>query len=253
MELDWSTVALEIVNFLVLIWILQHFLYRPVLDTIKRRQQGIEETLGAAEQTRLQAEEQKSQYSNRLSDWERERTEARRSLQSELEQIRAKAQATLQAELDTARKKAAAGESRRQSNAQHAAEMQALRQSARWASKLLAQLSGPELHARLLDLSLAQLDKLPQEIRDELQQSISAADDAADVQVQSALELSTAQHAELQAALRRLLGRDMSLSIDADASLLAGLRLQIGPWTLRANLKDELQAFAEFGHESDVA
>ena len=31
MELDWTTFVLEIVNFLVLVWILQRYLYRPVL------------------------------------------------------------------------------------------------------------------------------------------------------------------------------------------------------------------------------
>ncbi len=37
MELNWSTLLLEIVNFLVLVWILKRFLYRPVLQVIEER------------------------------------------------------------------------------------------------------------------------------------------------------------------------------------------------------------------------
>ncbi len=37
MNLDWSTLALQTVNFLVLVWLLQRFLYRPVLAVIDRR------------------------------------------------------------------------------------------------------------------------------------------------------------------------------------------------------------------------
>ena len=37
MALDWSTLALEAVNFLILVWLLQRFLYRPVLAAIDRR------------------------------------------------------------------------------------------------------------------------------------------------------------------------------------------------------------------------
>jgi F-type H+-transporting ATPase subunit b len=45
MELDWTTFALEIINFLALIWILKRFLYRPVLATLGQRRAGIEANL----------------------------------------------------------------------------------------------------------------------------------------------------------------------------------------------------------------
>ncbi|MER2603590.1 MAG: F0F1 ATP synthase subunit B, partial [Candidatus Competibacter phosphatis] len=31
MQIDWFTVAAQIVNFLLLVWLLKRFLYRPVL------------------------------------------------------------------------------------------------------------------------------------------------------------------------------------------------------------------------------
>ena len=37
MELDWSTFALEIINFLALLWILKRFLYRPILAVVAER------------------------------------------------------------------------------------------------------------------------------------------------------------------------------------------------------------------------
>ena len=54
MELNWSTFLLEIINFLVLVWILKRFLYQPVLDVIARRRKAIEAQL--AEALRLQDE-----------------------------------------------------------------------------------------------------------------------------------------------------------------------------------------------------
>ncbi len=56
MELNWTTFALEIVNFLILVWILKRFLYKPVLEAIARRKTAIDKTLsdaaGAAESRR---------------------------------------------------------------------------------------------------------------------------------------------------------------------------------------------------------
>ena len=48
MELNWSTFVLEILNFLVLVWILKRFLYKPVLAVIARRREGIEKSLAEA-------------------------------------------------------------------------------------------------------------------------------------------------------------------------------------------------------------
>ena len=39
MGLDTTTFVLEIVNFLILLWLLNRFLYRPVQAAIARRQQ----------------------------------------------------------------------------------------------------------------------------------------------------------------------------------------------------------------------
>ena len=38
MQLDWITVAAQIVNFLMLVALLRRFLYRPVLDAMARRE-----------------------------------------------------------------------------------------------------------------------------------------------------------------------------------------------------------------------
>src|SRR6516162_4211400 len=43
MNLDWSTIALQTINFAVLVWLLQHFLYKPVLRMIDTRKADIEQ------------------------------------------------------------------------------------------------------------------------------------------------------------------------------------------------------------------
>jgi F-type H+-transporting ATPase subunit b len=35
-ELNWTTFVLEILNFLVLVWLLKHFFYQPVKGVIAR-------------------------------------------------------------------------------------------------------------------------------------------------------------------------------------------------------------------------
>ena len=41
MELSGSTFVLEIINFLILVWILKRFLYKPVLGVIAKRRKSM--------------------------------------------------------------------------------------------------------------------------------------------------------------------------------------------------------------------
>lgn len=68
MELNWSTFILEIINFLILIWILKRFFYKPVLEVIARRRAGIEKTLEDAQALHNEAKALQKQYESRLAD-----------------------------------------------------------------------------------------------------------------------------------------------------------------------------------------
>nr|WP_305908691.1 ATP synthase F0 subunit B [Methylomarinum sp. Ch1-1]MDP4521541.1 ATP synthase F0 subunit B [Methylomarinum sp. Ch1-1] len=59
MEFNLSSFFLEIINFLILIWILQRLFYRPIRDMIARRKELIDHSLGQAEQMRKEAEQLK--------------------------------------------------------------------------------------------------------------------------------------------------------------------------------------------------
>ena len=41
--MDWRTLAFQAVNFLVLVWLLQHFLYQPVMEIMERRKSEVDQ------------------------------------------------------------------------------------------------------------------------------------------------------------------------------------------------------------------
>ncbi|HLZ87643.1 MAG TPA: hypothetical protein VKQ52_10395 [Puia sp.] len=62
MSIDWFTVVAQIVNFLVLVWLLQRFLYKPVLDAVKKREQKIAGQLADAAAALSSADGKKKEY-----------------------------------------------------------------------------------------------------------------------------------------------------------------------------------------------
>ena len=46
MLIDWFTVVAQVVNFLILVWLLKRFLYKPILDAIDAREKRIAKESG---------------------------------------------------------------------------------------------------------------------------------------------------------------------------------------------------------------
>lgn len=248
MELNWTTFVLEILNFLVLVWLLKHFLYKPVKAVIAKRQQRIGEQLQQAEEKQQQAEKLREQYENRLSAWEEERESARQELQEEIDQEREQRLAKLREELKAEREKSRVLSERQQHEQQRQLEVQALEQGARFVSRLLEAIASPEVENKLLENLLDELRHLPPAQRDALQ-SVVEHDSDIQVQVLSAYPLDESQQAALKQAIDARVPKHLHYEFHADRKLIAGLCVTVGPWVIHANLHDEMKSFAAIAYE----
>ena len=246
MELNWSTVVLEILNFLILVWILKRFLYQPVLDVIARRRAGIEQTLADAQTRHAEAMGLQEQYEGRLAEWDRERQQAREALARELDAERSRKLAELQTALEQEQEKVRVAGARRQADALRKLEETALLHATRFTTRLLQQASGPELEARLADLAIAGLTALPDKRIADLRNSHGKPPGA--IRIASAFPLAGDQRQRLEQALASVAGPDIPQHFEQDSALLAGVRISFGSWVLGVNLQDELQGFMELAH-----
>ena len=116
MEFDWTTFALEVLNFLVLVWLLKRFFYRPVLAMIEARRAENAKMIEDAQTLRREAQDLKSEYQARLAAVDKEahggkaRSSTRRSPPSGRRRL-----AALEAELTDERKRREAVEARQRS------------------------------------------------------------------------------------------------------------------------------------------
>jgi F-type H+-transporting ATPase subunit b len=248
LELSWSTFLLEVINFLILVWILKRFFYKPVLEVIARRRSTIEKTLNDARTLHEDAKVLRVRYENRLAEWEQERQVAQASLDEEIEKERSRRMKALRTALAEEREKARVLEQRRLETSQLQAEKTALAQGAQFSSQLLSAVSGPELEHRLLDLLLKELGSLSPERLGTLR--AAAGKTTGSVLVASAYPLDDAARLSLERTLGSVLAVATPFHYEQDKELLAGVRITLGSWVLCANLQDELKSFAEFSHET---
>ena len=75
MLIDWFTVISQIINFLILIFLLKRFLYRPILKAIDAREERITNELQAAELQKSEAAKNEKKYQDLLNSLEANKTE----------------------------------------------------------------------------------------------------------------------------------------------------------------------------------
>ena len=56
MLINWFTVCAQAINFLILVWLLKRFLYKPILHAIDEREKGIATQLADAEAKKAEAQ-----------------------------------------------------------------------------------------------------------------------------------------------------------------------------------------------------
>ena len=170
MELDPLTIILEIINFLVLLWILQRFLFKPIRNALARRQEQQAQALQEAESREQKAAELEQRLQTELTQWEQNAARRQQELQTQLQQEKAKILTRVQ---EAAAAEKTRLESLRQQDAaqlQQQLRQQASATAAQLTATMLRRLAGPELDHALARILLEDLRQLPATELQELKQ-----------------------------------------------------------------------------------
>ncbi|MBN3948220.1 MAG: hypothetical protein HWQ38_17915 [Nostoc sp. NMS7] len=88
MEINWFTFFAQILNFFVLIFVLQRFLYKPITKAMARREKTIRDRLSSASQQKEEAEQEVKHYEEMQQQFTDQKTELLTKAKSEVEQTR---------------------------------------------------------------------------------------------------------------------------------------------------------------------
>lgn len=215
MQLDWSTLALQTVNLLVLVWILARFFFRPVAAMVAKRQAEAKALLTDAAADRDAAAASRAEAAKALADLNAQRDD-------KLAEARAAAEAARTDLMD----KAAAEAAKRRSDAEaliaqdRAAADQAIFDSAGAlsvdiAKRLLARVPAAGVQSAFVD---ALLQAIEARVAD-------ASPHDEDVEIVSAAPLTKAQADRVRAAVAKAFGEETPCRFRADAALIAGVEL----------------------------
>ena len=117
-----------------------------------------------------------------------------------------------------------------------------MKQALEFTSRVLKDVSCPELEGKIVDLVTKQLSSAEGESLPSA--AAQSWGHGATVRVRSAYSLTEPQRDTLTTVLKSKLGTDAPIEFAVDQNLLAGVEIMVGSYVLRANLRDELQYFS---------
>ncbi|WP_428265074.1 F0F1 ATP synthase subunit delta [Haliangium sp.] len=267
MGFNWTTFGFEVINFLVLVWLLRGIVYRPLARGIEARRQAIAEREQAADERMAAAEAREAEYETRAQALEELRRETVREATEQAAEERARM-------LAQAREDAAAERSR----AQHLVEVEreaaatwirelAVERATELAGKMLMQLAPDAVDAALFDMLVAEIEAQRELICRELGIATGAearlgagearagADERPEIEVVGAHMPAEAELERLRAALAAALGTPPRLILREDDSLVAGALVRVGHRVLDASIAgqiDLLRARAQAHLDAEV-
>ena len=74
MLIDWFTVGAQVVNFVILVWLMKHFLYKPILNAIDTREKRIASELADANAKKAEAEKERADFENKNKAFDDQRS-----------------------------------------------------------------------------------------------------------------------------------------------------------------------------------
>lgn len=223
MLIDWFTVCAQAINFLILVWLLKRFLYRPVLAAIDAREKSIAQQLESAAKQQAEARAERDDFQKRSSALDQEREKILRTASDAAAQERDRLLEGAREEARALRDRLAAvlaterDELRRRLQSQTQAEVFAL------SRRVLQDLAGTAIEQRMVEVFLTHLAGLPEEQRAQVIQPCSATPHSSrgfTAIVRSAFELSSEQREAVRSAVAGTLGIPATLGAPATSSTL---------------------------------
>jgi F-type H+-transporting ATPase subunit b len=223
MLIDWFTVAAQAVNFLILVWLLKHFLYQPILDAIDAREKRIAAELADADAKKAEARKERDAFQHRNDEFDQQRAAL-------LSQATAEAKAERQRLLNEARSEADALSTKRQDALKR--EQQGLNDEITRrtreevfaiARKTLSDLAGASLEERMSEVFSRRLRTLNDDAKEDLAEALNTA--SAPARVRSAFDLPAEQRAAIQQTLNETFQDEIQVHFETAPEVISGIEL----------------------------
>ena len=238
MLIDWFTVGAQALNFLILVWLFQRFLYKPILNAIDAREKRIAGELADAATKKTEAQKERDEFQNKNKEFDDQRAAL-------LGKANEDAKADRERLIDEARKEAEglrAGQAMalRNDQARLGNEITRAAQDEVFAiaRKTLADLATTSLEERVGAVFTRRLREMDDAAKEALAAALKTSSEPA--VLKSAFNLPAEQKATIQNALNETFSAEIRLRFETAPDAICGIELTANGQKLAWSIADYL-------------
>lgn len=238
MLIDWFTVGAQIVNFIILVWLLKRFLYQPILNAIDAREKKVKSQIEEAQTRKEEAERERDEFRRKNEEFENERG-------TMLSEAKGEAKKQRRALLEEAREEAEALRNRLEKAVREEKEdlyrevvERTQREVFALARKVLQDLSSQQLEEHMARAFLRRLKDLVGDQRERLTAALGETPDG--VVIKSAFELPDVQREEIESTLEKVAPAEIDCRFITDPGKIGGIELTAGGYKVAWSVDDYL-------------
>lgn len=223
MLINWFTVIAQLINFLILVWLLKRFLYEPVLHAIDAREKLISDQLSEAEAQKTESQKEREEFLLKNTEFDAQRSTLLSNAQKEVKAEALQLLEQSKREIQVMRIKWQESLSLDAFNLNDAISHRMQRQVFDITRKTLMDLSGISLEARMTEIFIQKLSSLN---KNEKLQLLSPQNSSSNtLTIRSVFDLSQEQRSSVEAVLKNTFKADIQIEFEINPDLISGIEL----------------------------
>jgi F-type H+-transporting ATPase subunit b len=240
MKINWFTVIAQAINFLILVWLLRRFLYKPILKSIDEREKKIAAQIKDAEDKKAEAIKEQADFKKKNDDFDTQK-------KALMDKVVADTNAHRDTMLEEAKNEASTLRSSLEKAIREKQESDAVANEAKTQLQVFAitknalkEMASSSLEEQSVNTFIKRMAALN---NDEKQQFITAFKSHANtILVRSAFDLPAAQQAAMTSAVSETLGTKTTLQFTKTPELISGIELTTNGYKLAWSFAEYLQS-----------
>ncbi len=243
MLIDWFTVLAQAFNFLILVWLMKRFLYRPILHAIDEREKKIAAELADAGAKKTEARKERDDFERKNTEFDQQKSElfSQATDDAKAERQRLIEEARLAADAFTAKRQESLRIDARNLNTAFIHRTQ--QEVFSIARKTLTDLAGTSLEEQMCETFTSRLRDMDGPTLTRLTEALKSASDPAIVR--SAFDLAESQRQKIQQTLNEIFATEILIRFDTAPEVICGIELTMNGQKLAWSIADYLTSLEE--------
>ena len=240
MEINWFTVIAQIVNFLILVWLLKRFLYKPVLDAIDAREKKIASQLEDAATKKAEAKKDKELFRLKNETFDRERSEKMNEVHNQIDSEKQRLFEEVRKESTVLRSKFE--DSLKQQEQEIVDRLKRKTKDAVFeiAGKTLSDLASANLEEQVVNVFIKKIKDLDGAAKSKFIDALKNNEGA--ITIKSVFDLSDRSKKELEKAIEKITGKQNDFQYGLEPELVSGIEIETASYQLSWNIDSYLDS-----------